>query len=571
MRQRSELPEPNTVAVSSGPVVKSEGADPKCSAPKNAVTGWQRGALMLMLVVAITSGIMIRFTRLGEKYFWFDEVHSAAVVAGGPVQVVDDMFDGKERRLIDLQELLRLKPGRPISTTVDALIGGNPENTPLYFLSLRLWAEAFGDDPATLRRMSAVIGVVSGVLLLWLCRELRFSGWSTGCVIAWWSLTPFFVLYGQEARTYSLFSLTVILANAALLRALRVDTRLGWAGYGLSVAIGLYTHMFFGLLMVAHAAYIFALGRMESTSEARRRTYVRYGVTSACAVLLFLPWFLVFLSHARHEELAKFLVKRKWPDVLLRGWIEGLGTLLVDLGFHETPLRRNIAFAVAVSATGVLVWALRAVWRTAPRPVSLFILATALVPPLMLILPDLIAGGGKSQVVRYWLPGMVSFGVAFGYAFGNELAKGSRRSFAAAIVLLCVALYSADRSFTARAWWTKGGIVGEIGLFIDEDREQRRVLPEIAEVPNALLVVEHDHLKAFEILAMSTMSDPRLVWVGTKEPEHFEPPADRVVYLYRGPELVESLGERGWDLESLDNSEKFRRVSRPPEAAPASE
>lgn len=40
------------------------------------------------------------------------------------------------------------------------------------------------------------------------------------------AVSPFHVLYAQEAREYSLWTVTILLSSAALLRAMRVKTKL---------------------------------------------------------------------------------------------------------------------------------------------------------------------------------------------------------------------------------------------------------------------------------------------------------------------------------------------------------
>lgn len=515
-------------------------------------------------VVAVALGLYFRFTGLDGKYFWLDETHSASAAAGYSVEELGELFDGKPRRLVDLQRHLHVRSndsdaGRPLSATINSL-RQLPENAPLYFLMLRIWAEAFGDSPAALRSFSAMLAIVGGLLLMLLCRELNFNRAAVACAVCWWSLSPFLVLYSQEARTYALAAVWIIAANALLLRALRCDMRRYWLGYALVAAAGLYTHMFMGLLLVAHTLFVATFGFVQSSADERRRSFVRFTTAGFSIIVAFLPWLTVVLRYKERGFLAKFLGTDVEVQYLVQSWLEGFAALFVDFGLHGSTTARAANVVISLLIVGGISWSSWYVSRHAPTRTMLFLLTTGTVPPLILIGYDLAFGGQRSETVRFWIFGLTSIGLTFSYAIAKSCEAGSRWAAIFGVVLLAAAAGSCARSAAELTWWNKGGVASQNDNYLVGFEQIRTRLAELAATPRALLVAENGRWTAYELMAMSTISDPRVEWLGVADPETFEPPADRTLYLYHTPRLLDRLAEQGRPAERLEPTWMFYRL-----------
>lgn len=507
--------------------------------------------LVYALCFAIVCGLYFRFTRLDDKFFWLDETHSAAVAAGNAPHEIEALFDGHPRSLVDMQRYLRVQPARPISDLIDSL-RELPENAPLYFISLRYWSAACGDSPAALRAFSAWLAIVGAGLLLLLCRELNFSRAAATCTLCWWSLSPLLVLYSQEARTYSLFSVWILSVNLMLLRAVRLQNWTNWLGYILAAAAGVYTHMFLGLLLAAHSVFVAALGMALSSTAERRRLFARFACAGACIGIAFSPWVLVVLNYKDRAFLTNFLNYRIELYFQLQSWAEGLAAAFVDFGLHgSTPTRAaNVAISIAVIAA--VFWSAWFVRRFAPSRTALFLLTTGGIPPLILIGYDVVFGGIRSEVIRFWLPGLISIGMMFGYAMGTQIAAGSRSAAITAFVMLAAAVGSCLRSAAEPTWWNKIGIVSRLDSCLSDHQVRLDRLAEIAATPGALLVIDKDRFAAFDLLALSTLADPRVEWLGVADPERFEPPADRTIYLFHSHRSAKRLQDRDWGISGKE-------------------
>ncbi len=98
--------------------------------------------------------------------------------------------------------------------------------------------------------------------MYWLCLELfndKLTPWiATGLM----AVSPFHLLYAQEARQYSLLTLMVLISSVTLLRAVRINNLSNWIAYTLTIIIGLYIHLFFILVPLGYSIYMLIVTRL---------------------------------------------------------------------------------------------------------------------------------------------------------------------------------------------------------------------------------------------------------------------------------------------------------------------
>lgn len=132
------------------------------------------------VVASIVLASAISLHRLGDQSIWFDEGWSAFAAA------------------------------RP---TLWGAITADPTNPPLHYALLHLWVRVAGDDPFTLRWLSAAFGVVTVPLAYRLAR--RLAGARAGRVAA--LLVAVSPLVGWAAREARMYTLLAALSLAAAL------------------------------------------------------------------------------------------------------------------------------------------------------------------------------------------------------------------------------------------------------------------------------------------------------------------------------------------------------------------
>jgi mannosyltransferase len=166
---------------------------------------------------------------------------------------------------------------------------------PLYYLFLHYWRLLVGDGEVAVRLPSVLLGTLLIPLVYRLATDL-FDARVGSLAAALTALNPFLVWYSQEARMYALAVLLATLGTWFFLRATTfalshkrnrsVTTCASipyWLAYGLCALAGLYTHLYTGFLLPAHALYLLLTHRRS------RRVWLPFILTMLVVALLFAP------------------------------------------------------------------------------------------------------------------------------------------------------------------------------------------------------------------------------------------------------------------------------------------
>ncbi len=167
---------------------------------------------------------------------------------------------------------------------------------PLYYLVLKSTTYLWGAGPLGLRLVSLVAGLLTLPVLVLLGNRLPGARWSGLLAAACVAVGRFDLFYSQEARSYALYTLFVLLLVLWLAHLRDSPHSLAfWAlGCGLMTVL-VYTH-YVGGVFVALAILAVLL---SSVPVATRLRTLACGVV---ALLLFLPWLLgeIGVLHAKH-------------------------------------------------------------------------------------------------------------------------------------------------------------------------------------------------------------------------------------------------------------------------------
>jgi hypothetical protein len=208
------------------------------------------------------------------------------------------------------------------------------QHPPVYYVLLRLWREAFGSSEAAMRSMSLVASLLAIVVLFDVGR-LLFSPGVALWACALMAVAQAEIRYAQEARSYMLLTLFVLLAADALLRIER-DGLSVRRGFGLAAAMlaVVLTHYYGVAGCVALGVYVVIRFR----GLLRTRTL---GVMAAAAVVFAVVWGPFFL-----QQMHGYAIHSDWLDVEpggpyppLMAW--GLRLLNAPIRFFAEPSFRN--------------------------------------------------------------------------------------------------------------------------------------------------------------------------------------------------------------------------------------
>lgn len=414
--------------------------------PTEQVPAWLRYGVIGLVVL----GIFFRIVNLDQKVYWTDEALTSLRSSGHTkTEFVREVFTGTVVSPDTIQRYQRPETRHGWAGTPEALMG-NAEHTPLYFLLTRFWMNWFGSSVASVRSLPVVFGLLTLPCAVWLGRELYASPVATWIFVGLFAVTPLHVLYAQEARPYSLWTLCILASGALLLRAVRLNTPISWLLYALSLAAGLYTQLLFALVAIAHTLYIALTVPLVVKGQlgAIARSYL---LAAGAAWLSFVPWLLLLFHNAERVEDATDALKSVTSFAeLINRWFLGISRAYVgeDLG------------SANILVVALAVYALYFLCRTAEKRIWLFVVLLVAVPFLALAFPDLLLGGARTLRIRYLIPSYIGLQLALAYWFASQAVRvrswGQKTCRVWLISLLTAAIIGCTVSAQADVWWNKG-------------------------------------------------------------------------------------------------------------------
>ncbi|MBK1647057.1 glycosyltransferase family 39 protein [Rhabdochromatium marinum] len=484
--------------------LSSQATGPQAArSPYNYRPQHQRIAFWLLTtLIALLS--LWRLYDLPHLLIWHDEVFTLVRVLGFSQPDIQQMLFSAQ--LLSPEQLLALQhgPAAPLGATWVALIR-HPEHAPLYYLIARL-ALALPLDPVTaVRGVAALFALFLPAAAFWLMQELFGQAthsrpaqpwkqpltwpvpWMAALLIA---ASPLHLLYAQEARQYGLWTLLSIASSAAFLRAWRTDQLRVWIGYGVLITLGLYAHLLFLLMLPVHALYALITSgppwRWRLVFDQRMR---RLTATLGLALLLFSPWLLVIaLQTEQLEQYTQWMERPLSTAALGSAWLRHITRFFVDLSPEFSGWGAWVLMPV--------IWGLGLFAHRAPRP-SFWMLPLLTLAYFAVVLgPDLLLGGSRSEHPRYVLPAAVAVQlmVAWGLATTASGPPGLQRTLAhlSLVMLVIAGLLSEVLIQRADSWWTK-----------NFSAANQRIAETVNASPRALVVASPHGVSTGELLSLA--------------------------------------------------------------------
>ncbi|MBD1867977.1 glycosyltransferase family 39 protein [Cyanobacteria bacterium FACHB-471] len=418
---------------------------------------WFKYALVGLLIV----GIIFRFINLDKKVYWHDEVYtSLRITAHTRSELVERAFNGNIITPADLQEYQQIDPNRGFWLAMYLSGIEDAQHPPLYYAIAYWWVQVFGTSISTIRSLSAISSLLIFPCLYWLCLELFESRLVTGVAIALMAVSPFQVLFAQEAREYSLWATTILLCSAALLYAIRRQTKFAWTVYGVSLIVSLHTFLFTGLVAIGHSLYVLAINPSYSLSLTDFRvnkSIISYVITSTIALIVLLPWFYFIFTYI---EIVR--ATSAWSSISLPP--------LISLQLSALNFSRSfVDFGHRIDSPGVYwlivpflllqLYSLYFLCSHTPPRVWLFVLTLIGSTALILGIPDLIIGGQRFTVTRYLIPCFLGLQLSTAYLIAAWLSSihafWRQMGLAIASLLIVSGILSCAISSQAETWWNK--------------------------------------------------------------------------------------------------------------------
>ncbi|HEY9729050.1 MAG TPA: glycosyltransferase family 39 protein [Chroococcales cyanobacterium] len=422
--------------------------------------------LRVMIVSLLILGLFFRFVNLDRKVYWVDELYTSFRVSGyTEPAIIQQVSENKIFTANELQKYQHLNSDKNVTDTIEGLITEEPQLTPFYFVMARYWARLFGDSIASMRSLPAVTSLLVFPCVYWLCLELFESSLVGWIAIALIAVSPFHLVYAQEARPYTLWILTTLISSAVLLRARRVNTWRHWGIYAATVALGLYSYLFFAFVAISHGIYV-------AVMEGLRRTQVLKGylIATIAGFIAFVPWMLIviyYLPQIIRSTPEQSKSRRQAFSEFVKTWSANISGDFFDLGLRsgtlfDSPLPITVVTIATMFAVLILVgYSIYFLCRQTPQRVWLFVITLMAVNALALALPDIILGGRRSFLPRYFVPCHLGIQLAVAYLLSSKISYTPMRRRQQKIwqiiliTVLSVGVLSDAVYSPSTVWWQK--------------------------------------------------------------------------------------------------------------------
>ena len=506
-----------------------------------------RTSLKFLIVLILIMGIFFRFTNLDRKVYSFDESITSLRISGYTwTEMVQQDFQGKTISVADLQrKYQQINSEKSWLDTVKGLATEEPQLPPLYFILARFWVQLFGPQVATVRSLSAWMSLLVFPSIYWLCWEL-FRSTSLGLVaVTIVGVSPFHVLYAQEARPYMMFAVLVLLSNAILLRAIALQnspaafksasklSKAVWFIYAIVLSLGLYSSLLFFLVIFAHGIYVILTEKWHFS-----KILIAYLLASAVAITFFTPWILVLIDNSPKIESTVGL-----PRISL-SWISSLKPLIlitcrmfidthwaggiIKLGSSNiaTDLIRLI---VAVLLLFAIAHSTYLLYRSTSKRVWLFVLTEIGITAIVLT-----SVGGVAD--RYLVPYILAIQLAVAYLFTVKIAAATNRQQQklwqlALIALILGEIVSCAVSSQSQLWWNK---------YPSSTKYNPAVASIVNQAKKPLLISHGGNNLTGKILSFSYLLNPDVQLLLAVKPEQVKiPEGFSDVFLYRATETLQ--------------------------------
>lgn len=492
----------------------------------------------VLVAAVLLLGVFFRFHNIDRQLYWNDEVFTSLRIAGYQVAEIDQEL--RDKGIVSVAEMQKYQipsPQKTVRDTISGLIKEEPQHVPLYFVLARQWVQWFGNSTSVLRSFSAVLSLLALPCVYWLCRELFECckvGWFA---VALFSISPVQIVFGQEARPYSLFVLMVLLSSVALLRAIRLSTGVSWALYGVTVVLGLYTQILFGMVAVGHALYVFASSRFRID-----RVSICYVVASGLALATFVPWIRIIFSntmqnvgwtHTHQSVLASTI---RWSGIVSRTFL--------DLGISPgDALRTKLSVMPLVALVLLLIaYSIYFLVRNARTKEWLFVVTLIASVALPLFVMDL-ALSRRYGTTRFILSSSIGIQLSVAYLLAMKttiLAKYRWRGVlwrtVAALLVVAGTVSCAARS-ERDLWWNK--VPDDYGDY-----------PQIANTVNQVqqpLIYCYGHWRLTQMICHRLKDDVRLGLLSDDQLPQLSSGFDNV-FLFSPTEVTRSNVENFYDV-----------------------
>lgn len=269
---------------------------------------------------------------------------------------------------------------------------GQDVHVPLYHLSIHFWQLIFSNSIESVRMFSLLFFLLCIPLVYKLGKEIYGSERISilGSII--FSLSPFMNWYGNEARMYTLLVFIALINQYLFIKVRKDGSPHIWFVYTLTAILGVYTHYYFGLILVTQALFYLLYYPLF-----QKGSLVRFLLAGTTIGLALLPWILYVRSLGTMSNMQPLLHAPAVVDLF---------TTFVQYIFGTQSVALN-SFIVALWPLVVLIWFLSIRKSSTQNVDSSYLILHIIIPILVtFIISILIRPVFEARYLIYIIPSL---------------------------------------------------------------------------------------------------------------------------------------------------------------------
>ena len=207
----------------------------------------------------------------------------------------------------------------------------------------------------------------------------------------------------------------ILLSSAVLLRAMRLKTNSSWGIYAVTLVLGFYSHLLFGIVARGHGIYVVIIEKFRFN-----KNVIGYWLALIAGLIALSPWIIAFLRNfGNATDKTSWLSLRRPVSELMKNLVLNISNQFFDVGFYwKLPrpyliytlpviliilIRFGFSFYLLVNKKKIRVW--------------LFVVTLTFVIVGIFLPADLIRGGIRSINTRYMIPCYLGIQISVAYLF----------------------------------------------------------------------------------------------------------------------------------------------------------
>lgn len=478
--------------------------------------------------IAIALGIALLFCgiftfqslNLGEKTLWIDEAYTVLRLSGSTKSEILQSLGNISHNFDELKPYYCSQNSKSIIDLLKGLILDDV-HPPLYFLGVWFWSKLGGCAIGYLRLLSVFFNGAFIYVVYYLGLEIYKSKKISILATLLIACSPIFLIYAQEARSYSLLILLVGLSSLVMLKAINSGSQKKIILYGFLSVLGLYCHTLYWLVLLSQIFYLYGLNRVITLPQWPE---IKIGFVKAIAMAItsFGLWLGAVLGVQHFYQDAVMVTvgaDYTWNELprslFWKKLVVSASTTFYDL---KNQINSDLLTALhlrneALSTTVIPVWQwilmgiiLSIIFISIISTLIIFyvdrlsgvlLIASLGFPFFIFLAKDLLLGGYASTIIRYQLPTVLGIYFCVAFVLGKLIFNQRKRylQFLGVVILTFLLqgqLMSNVQYLASETWWSKG---------------QDRDLPELTSIinnqPNPFFLFDYQEQSIIELLTLA--------------------------------------------------------------------